>query len=212
MAVYDLEEQEQIDAMKAWWRQNGRLVIVGVCAAAIAFGGYVGWRQYRLQQSTAAAEVYGSFRKALEQNDAKKIDEAAGTLTDRYASTGYAALAALAAARSAFDAGDKATARTRLQWVMDHASEAEMQDVARLRLGAVLLDEKKYEEALKLVETKHAESFDVLYSDLKGDILAEQGKRAEARAAYQSAFDKSDARQPYRNLLQVKLDAVGDAK
>ena len=87
-----------------------------------------------------------------------------------------------------------------------------MRDVARLRLAGVLLDEKNPEEALKLLDTKHAPAFDGMYADLKGDILAVQGKRAEARAAYQAALDKSEANSNYRQLIQVKLDAVGEAK
>ncbi|HTP95985.1 MAG TPA: tetratricopeptide repeat protein [Burkholderiales bacterium] len=212
MAVYDLEEQEQIDALKSWWRQNQRLVIAGVSAVAIGFAGFQGWQYYRTQRVAAAAQLYAALKQAVDAKDAGKIKESTGALFERYATTLYAPLGALLAAKASFEAGDKASAKVQLQWVIEHAREEEMQDTARLRLGAVLLDEKNYAEALKLADAKHADSFDALYSDLKGDILTAQGQRAEARAAYQAALDKSDTRSPYRSLIQLKLDALGDAK
>ena len=212
MAVYDLEEQEQLDALKAWWNQYGRLVIVAVCAFLITIVLFLGWRSYRQQQSAGAAQLYTTLKTAVEEKDAKKIRDAGGAIVEKFPSTGYAALAALALAKANFESGDKAGAKVQLQWVIEHAREEEMRDVARLRLAAVLLDEKDHAQALKLAETKHAEAFDALYADLKGDILVAQGNRAEARAAYQAALDKSDARSAFRNLVQLKLDALGDAK
>jgi predicted negative regulator of RcsB-dependent stress response len=145
-------------------------------------------------------------------NDPKKVQDIAAVITDRYKRTGYAAFAALAAAKAAFDSGNSAGAKTQLQWVVDNARDAETRDIARLRLGAVLLDEKKYDEALKLAETQHVETFAALYADLKGDILVAQGKPQEARAAYQTALDKSESKSGYRALIQVKLDALGAAR
>ncbi|MGP1609836.1 MAG: tetratricopeptide repeat protein, partial [Burkholderiales bacterium] len=98
------------------------------------------------------------------------------------------------------------------QWVIENAKEDELRDVARLRLARVLIDEKKPDEALKLLETKHGDSFTGLYADVKGDVLLAQGKRQEARAAYQVALDKSDAASPLRQIIQLKLDAVGETK
>jgi predicted negative regulator of RcsB-dependent stress response len=121
-------------------------------------------------------------------------------------------MAALSAARASFESGDLGAAKTQLQWVIDNAKEDEMRDVARLRLAGVLLDEKKYDDALALVNAGHGAAFSGLYADLKGDILLAQGKRGEARGAYQQALDKSDARSPYRPMIQAKLDALGDAK
>jgi len=87
-----------------------------------------------------------------------------------------------------------------------------LKDVARLKLASVLLDEKSYAEAMALLDAAHPDSFTGLYADLKGDVLIAQGKNEEARAAYQQAFEKSDAKSPYRNLIQMKLDALGGAK
>ena len=148
----------------------------------------------------------------MESSDAKRVNDAAAAVMDKYASTSYAPRAALLAAQVNEQGKDAARARTQLQWVIDHAAEAGLKDVARLRLAALLLDEKNYADALKLLEAKHPASFDGLYADLKGDVLSAQGKAAEARAAYQLAYDKTDAKSMYRNLIQMKMDAIGEAK
>jgi predicted negative regulator of RcsB-dependent stress response len=212
MAVYDLEEQEQIDEIKAWWKQYRAIVIGVVVAVALTVGGMRGWSYYQNKQGMEAGELYAQLQGAVGANEPKKVQDIAVVITDRYARTGYATFAALAAARAAFESGDLAAAKTRLQWVVDHARDAEARDIARLRIGAVLLDEKNYDEALKLADTQHVDSLSALYADLKGDILVAQGKPQEARAAYQLALDKSDAKGSYRALIQIKLDALGAAR
>lgn len=210
--AYDLEEQEQLEAIKDWWKQFGNMVVLAVVACALTVTTFYGWRYYRHQQSLAAVTLYEQLESAQRANELKRVRDIAAQITGQYGSTAYAGMAALAAARASFTAGDLAAAKTQLQWVIDHAKEDEMRDVARLRLAGILLDEKNYAEALKLAEAKPVEPFSVLYADMKGDILVAQGKVAEARAAYQQALAKSDANQPYHQILQLKLDALGDAK
>jgi predicted negative regulator of RcsB-dependent stress response len=212
MAVYDLEEQEQIEEIKAWWKQYRALVILVVAAALITIAGMRGWSYYQNKQGLEAGELYTQLQGAAGANEPKRVLDIAAVITERYARTAYATFAALAAARAAFDSGDLASAKSRLQWVVDNARDAEARDVARLRMAAVLLDEKKYDEALKLLDTQHVETLSALYSDLKGDVLVAQGKPQEARAAYQAALDKSESRSTYRALIQIKLDALGAAR
>ena len=209
MAVYDLEEQEQIDEIKAWWKQYRSLVLLVVAVAAVTVSGIQGWRYHENRQGIEAGELYAQLQAAVSSNEPRKVQDIAAVIADRYGRTGYAAYAALAGAKAAFDSGDTATARTRLQWVVENGRDDATRDIARLRLAAVLLDEKKYDEALKLLDTPHMEAFSALYADLKGDVLIAQGKVAEARAAYQRALDKSEARSTYRSLIQIKLDALG---
>jgi predicted negative regulator of RcsB-dependent stress response len=121
-------------------------------------------------------------------------------------------MAALSAAKASFTTGELEEAKKNLQWAIDHAREDEMRDVARLRLAGVLLDEKKYDEALKLLSVEPRPSYAGLYADRRGDVLAAQGKAAEARSAYQVALEKSDARSQYRSVIEMKLDALGQAK
>ena len=212
MAVLDLQEQEQIDAFKAWWKDNGSRLLGALLFVVVAFGGWRGWQYFQHRQSYEAATLYAEFANQLKSNDAKRVNDAAAAVMDKYASTSYAPRAALLAAQVNEQGKDAARAKTQLQWVIDHAGEAGMKDVARLRLAAVLLDEKNYADALKLLEVEHAASFNGLYADLKGDALSTQGKATEAKAAYQLAYDKTDAKSTYRNLIQMKMDALGDAK
>lgn len=210
--AYDLEEQEQLSALKAWWQQYGKLVIVTVVGGALVVAGIRGWHYYKDSQASASGVLFDQLQRAERTADHKKVRDIAAQITDKYGSTQYATLAALSAAKSDFETGDLPAAKKRLQWVVDNAREDEVRDVARLRLARILLDEKNAAEALKLLEAKHGESFAGLYADVKGDALLAAGKKAEARAAYQAAFDKSDAASPARQILQLKLDSLGEAK
>src|SRR3954467_10466608 len=119
MAVYDLEEQEQIDEIKAWWKQYGNLVLLVVIAALLTVAGMRGWSYYQTKQGLEAGELYAQLEGAVGGKDPKKVQDIAAIITDRYKRTGYAAFAELAAAKAAFDSGDRAAARTQLQWVID---------------------------------------------------------------------------------------------
>ena len=212
MATYDLEEQEKIDGLKSWWEMYGTVVIVVVATLVASVVGTQVWNRYQKQQVEQAAELYASLQQIDESDDPKKISDAAHLLIEGFPSSGYAPRAAMASARASLEAGDKQAARTRLQWAMDHTKENELKDLVRLRLAGLLLDEKKYDEALKLVESKHSESFSSLYSDRKGDILTASGKVPEARVAYQLALDRTNAESAYHNIIQMKLDALAETK
>jgi predicted negative regulator of RcsB-dependent stress response len=210
--AYDLEEQEQIAVIKDWWRKYGKPTLAVVFTLVFGTVGTLAWRHYHSEQSASAATLYSQLDTADKANEAKKVQEIAAALASSHGSTHYASMAALRAAKSFAAANDLANAKQRLQWVIDKTKDDEMRDVARLRLAGVLLDEKNYDEALKLLDAKHAAAFDGLYADLKGDIMAVQKRRAEARAAYQLALEKTDSRSNYRQLIQVKLDAIGEAQ
>ena len=210
--AYDLEEQEQIEEIKDWWRQYGKLVLLAVVSVLLTITAFQGWRYYRHQQAVAAVTLYSQLQEADQAKDAKKVNAIAEQIIDKYASTPYAGIAALTAARASFNTGELAAAKTRLQWVIDNAKDEEMRDIARLRLAGVLLDEKKYPEALKLLDVKPVDAYNGLFADMRGDILAAQGKAAEARIAYQQALDKSDPKSPYYHVVQLKLDALGGVK
>ncbi len=210
--AYDLEEQEQIAELKSWWKEYGTVVTIGVAACALSVAGFQGWRFYQHSQSMGAVALYEQLDQAERARDHKKVRDIAGQITGKYGATMYGAFAALNSARASFESGDLAAAKTQLQWVMDNMKENEIRDVARLRLAGVLFDEKNYAEALKLVDEKPVESMTGLYADLKGDIHLTQGRKAEARSAYQLALDKSEAASAYRSAIQLKLDSLGEAK
>ncbi len=207
--MFDLEEQEQIEAIKAWWNDNGKMVIVVATAFVVAVVAAQGWRYYKQIQTQQASELYGVLEELLPSKDSKKIRETAGAIVEKFPSTAYAARAALIAAKVNYEAGDAKSAKAQLQWATDNTAEDELRDMARLRLAGILLDEKNYAEALQQLEARHSPAYDPLFYDLKGDILVAQGKTAEAKSAYQSAFDKTDNKSNYRNLIQAKLDALG---
>jgi predicted negative regulator of RcsB-dependent stress response len=210
--AYDLEEQEQIEAVKAWWSDNGKLVMAVVIASLLAVAVFQGWRYYSAQQAERAATLYGQLSEADRTNDAKRVRDIAAQIIDKHASTQYAGMAALSAAKAGVATGEVEEAKKNLQWAAEHAKEEEMRDVARLRLAGLLLDEKRYDEALKLLSTKTGDAYAMLYADARGDVLTAQGKTTEARAAYQLALDKTEPSSAYRRLIEIKLDALGDAK
>lgn len=214
MAHYDLEEQEQLDSLKTWWKMYGNVVTGVVTAVSIGVIGWQGWNWYQRNQSAQASSIYSVLERAAAARDLQKVKTAAGELAEKYGSTTYASLGAMLAARVSFDGGDLKTAHTQLEWVVGHASE-EIRDAARLRLAAVLLDETAYEDALKQLDGAHAGAYDSRFAELKGDILIAQGKKEEARTAYKLALDKlGEGRggpRPYRDVLQQKLDSLGEA-
>lgn len=213
MAHYDLEEQEQIDTIKTWWKMYGNLVTGVIVAGSLAVIGWQGWNWHQRSQSAQASAIYGALEQAVAARDAQKVKAAAGELAEKFGSTSYAALGALVAARQSFDAGDLKTAKAQLTWAADNGKD-EIKDLACLRLAAVLLDEKAYDEALKQLEVAPAPAFAARVLELKGDVLAAQGKKPEARVAYQAALAKGDAREGRggagRELLQQKLDSLGE--
>lgn len=208
--AYDLEEQEQLASLKAFWNQYGNLL---TWLAIIVLGSYAGYNYYNYYQRNQAAEasgLYEEMQKSLTAKDNAKVQRIAGDIESKYARSAYAQMSALAAAKSAFDANDLKTAKARLQWVIENGND-EYQAVARLRLSGVLLDEKAYDAALKVLDGAVPPQFAGAVADRKGDVLLAQDKLAEARAAYQAALDAMDKKDPGRQLVQIKLEAIGGA-
>ena len=213
MAAYDLEEQEQLAALKAWWQENGTAVIAAICAALIGLAGWQGWNYYQRNQATQASSLYNVAQKAARAGDLKRVKESAGAIIEGYPRTTYAAMAAMVSAKVHFENGDLKTARAQLAWVAENAQDEGLRDIARLRLASVMLDEKAYDDALNTLELKHAAAYDALYLAAKGDVLVAQGKKDDARTAYQAALDKAGAADAaLRASVQLRLDALGAAK
>ena len=206
----DLEEQEQVAELKAWWKQHGNLIVSAVLAAALAFAGWQGWRWYSTHQAAQAAAVFDTLAKAAQAGDAKALRDAAGTLIESYPRTLYAPMGALVAARFHFDRNDPKAAKLQLQWVVDNAKSDDFRDLARLRLAAMLLDEKAYDDALKALDVKHSPAYDSQFAALRGDVLLAKNQPAEAKAAYQLALDKAGREQgAFRESVRMRLEALG---
>jgi len=206
----DLEEQEQVAELKAWWRDHGNLVVGVVLAAALAFAGWHGWNWYEREQTAQASVLYDTLGKAAQAGDAKALRDAAGTLVESYPRALYASMGALVAARFYFDRNDLKSAKAQLQWVMEKSPSEDFRDIARLRLATVLLDEKAYDEALKTLDGKHAAAYDGQYAALRGDILVAKNQAEEAKAAYKLALEKAAGRDSaFRESVRIRLEALG---
>jgi predicted negative regulator of RcsB-dependent stress response len=206
--AYDLEEQEQLAELKAWWNKYGNFILTVVTVLLLGFAAYNGWQWYQREQAAQAAGVYGQLEKALAARDVDKAGAYADMLASKYGSTAYASMAALQAARAHAEAGKADRARELLQWVIDKSSQGELRAIAQVRLAGVLLDEKKYDEALKVLGGDVPAAQAVAVADRRGDVLMAQNKIDEARAAYAEALAKADAQHPLRQLIQFKLDAL----
>lgn len=209
--AYDLEEQEQIATLKSWWKDNANGLLWIVTAAALGFAGWRGWDYYQAKQSLEAGQQYEALVKAVQGGDAKALRDAGGQLTENYPRTLHASMGALASARFYFERDDLKSAKAQLQWVVERAKSDEMRELARLRLAAVALDEKAYDEGLTLVEQKHSAAMAAQYAALKGDLLVAKNRADEARAAYKLALEKADTRggDAFRDSVRLRLDALG---
>lgn len=212
MAIYDLEEQEKLDALKAWWKDSGRTVLFAAIAFVVAVAAVQGWRYHQRTQALAAATLYGQLLEAVQAKDVNKVQDLAAAIFKDHAGSGYAAMAALTAARASVDAGNLAAAKGNLTWAAEHAPDEATRDIARLRLATVLLDEKRFEEALRELDAKHTDATAALFAELKGDVLVAQGKTAEARAAYQTVLGKLPPGSASRDVVELKLDGLGEAR
>jgi predicted negative regulator of RcsB-dependent stress response len=209
--AYDHEEQEQLAAIKAWWKQYGNLIIWVLIIVLGAYAAWTGWQSYQRSQVAEAALLYEQLQTAAQGNDHEKVQRAASDLRERYADTAYAQMAALAAAKSAFEKEDLAAAKQQLQWLADNSEDATYRSLARIRLAGILYDEKAYDEGLKLIEGEFPTAFADVIADRKGDFLTAQGKVDEARSAYAQALERMSEDNPARQYIQLKLDAIGGA-
>lgn len=221
MAAYDLEEQEQLEELKTWWKRYGNVVTVILFAVTLGLAGWQGWNWWQRSQAAQASAIFGGLQQAARQDDPKRVRELAGELIDKYAGTSYAPMGALLSARVQMDHGDAKNAQAQLSWAATHAKDAGLRDLARLRLAVVLLDEKAYDEASKQLAIEPSAAFAARYAELRGDVYAAQGKLTEAAAAYAAGLGKiassankgdADTHAAYRDVLVTKRDALGVAK
>ena len=207
--AYDLQEQDQLDALKAFWNSHGNFLLTIVTIVLLAIAGWRGWGWWQQKQAVEAAAVYEQLREAVGRKDVAKVRDTAGRLFEGYGGTAYGSMAALLAARAYHDAGDTKAAKAPLQWAIDNAKDPAHRMLARLRLAGILLDEKAYDDGLKVLAVDDPGAFAAAFADRRGDLLLAQGKRDEARAAYRRAIDGLEPQAAIRPLVQMKLDALG---
>ncbi|MFZ6846648.1 YfgM family protein [Undibacterium sp. RuRC25W] len=207
--AYDLEEQEQLATLKAVWKQYGNLITWILIVALLAYAGWTQWSNYQNNQSGQASQLYEEMQKSVVSKDDAKVQRAANDLEQKFPSTSYASMSALVAAKSAFDANDLKVAKSQLQWLIDSGKSDDYKALAKIRLAAIALDEKDYDAALSQLSGDFPDDLQAQVFDRKGDIYVAQANIDAARKAYQSSINKMSEKSPARQLVQIKLDAIG---
>lgn len=205
----DLQEQEQVEELKAFWKQYGNLITWLITLVLASYASFNGWNWWQREQAVKASAMYEAFDQSLSAGDVEKSARAFGDLKGQYGGTIYSAQAGLALAKLQADNGLADAARETLGWVANQGSEPDLKDLARLRLAGLLIDAGSLDDALKQLEPLASGSFAGLAQDRRGDVLMAQGKKAEAIKEWQAAWKAIDARQDYRRVIEAKLNSAG---
>lgn len=205
----DLQEQEQLDALKAFWKQYGNLITWVLILALGGFAAWNGWNWWQRDQAAKAGAMFEELDRAMVAGDADKAGRVFNDLKERYPRTAFAQQGGLAAAKLQFDKGQADAAKATLTWLAANATDDEYRTLARLRLAGLLLEAKQYDQALAQLADAKSPTFEALVADRRGDVLLAQGKRDEARAAFETAWAAMDDKLDYRRLVEAKLVSLG---
>lgn len=205
----DLEEQEQLDQLKAFWNRWGNAITAVIVIAVGIYLGWLGWNAYQRDQGAKAGAMYDELDRAARSGNVDSSVRIFDDMKERYPRTTFTGQAGLLAAKAAAEKGQLDAARTSLAWVADNASEDAYRAVAHLRLAGILLDEKQYDAAIKQLESVQQGQFKALAADRRGDILHAEGKLEPATAAYREAWTAMDPKLDYRRVVEAKLNVLG---
>jgi predicted negative regulator of RcsB-dependent stress response len=205
----DLEEQEQLDELKHFWKRWGDLIMWLLIAVLAGYAAWMTWQYWSNKQAAQSSAMYDTVERAAQAGDMAMLDRSVADIKDKFASTSYAQQAVLLAARVYQDKDRATDAKTQLSWVVDKAGDPGYQSLARLRLAALLIEEKAYDQARQQLSGKAPTSFEALFADRLGDIDMLQGKSADAVKQYQKAWKGLEPSAEYRRLVAVKLAALG---
>lgn len=209
MAHLDLEEQEQLDSLKHFWKQYGDLITWGLIALLAVYAGWNGWQYWQSSRATQASALYEEVERIAASGDAERLDRALADMKDKFGSSVQAQQAGLLAAKVHATAGRGDAAQAALRWVAEEAGDEGYRALARLRLAGLLLDAQKHDEALQQLAGTFPAEFAALVADRRGDVYLSQGKKAEAGAEYLKAFKAMDPGNTYRSVIDVKLASLG---
>jgi predicted negative regulator of RcsB-dependent stress response len=207
----DLEEQEQLDQLKAFWKAYGNLITWVLILVLGGFAAFNFWNYWQREQAVKAGAMYDELERAVQGGDLARTAGIFADMKQRFPGMAFTQQGGLLAAKLQFEKKQPDAAVGTLGWVAENASEAEYKTVARLRLAGVLIDQKKYDEAARQLDAATEKDFAALVDDRRGDLLMAQGKKAEAKAAYTKAWQAMDAKVEYRRLIDAKLTALGAA-
>lgn len=205
----DLEEQEQLDQLKAFWKQYGNLITWLITLLLAVYAGWMGWNWWQRDQAVKAAAMYDELDRAAATGEADKVGRVFADMKERFPRTVFTQQGALLAAKVQYEKGQADNARATLSWVADNAGEDEYRALAQIRLAGLLFDAKQFDAALKALDAVKGKEFEALAADRRGDILIAQGKPDEAKAQYQKSFDTMEKTLDYRRLIEAKLAGLG---
>lgn len=205
----DLEEQEQLDQLKHFWKQYGSAITWVLIVALSGFAAWNGYHQWERSQAAQAAGMYDEVERVVATGDVAMAERAFGDMKERFARTVYAQQAGLLLAKLAVDKTKPEVAKSVLTWVAEKSTDDGYAAIAKLRLSGLLIDEKAFDAALKLLNVPLPAEFVALFADRKGDIFALQSKPAEAKSEYLKAYAAFEERSEYRRLVEIKLNALG---
>ena len=206
-----LTVEQQEEQIKKWIKDNWFAVVAGL---VLGFSGLFGWRYYQAEKTAhavAASTIYEQLSTALVRSDEKTITATSDKLLKEFKDTPYATYAALAKAKLAIEKGKLENAESQYEWVMSHSDSTALKNIARLRLGRLLLSEGHYDNALSLIPADKDRSFNADFAELKGDIYLAKGEHDAARNAYQQALAALPANAPSRASVEMKLNDIAPA-
>lgn len=201
-----LTEEQQVEAIKSWWKENGIAIFAGIAIGLAALYGFRYWTDYRAEQAGSASALYEEVQKHLQQKKTGEAITRAQQIISDYSRTPYAALSALMLARLAVDKNEMDEAKTRLQWVLDNSRQTQHEHIARQRLASVLLAEGSHDAALALLSNIKGGGFTGSYAEIRGDIYLAKDDRKAAHDAYDKALQSEGLGAQQRNMLQAKYD------
>ena len=202
-------DDEQVEKLKAWWKTYGTALVVGVAIGlGILYGGRY-WNQLQLEKAAQASMLFDQLIFHVQSKNDNNIKITGSKIVEEFGRTPYAGLTALILARISFDSNDKDRAKQELAWAMDNAREEGVRQVARIRLGRMLLAENKLEDASNLLTAGPGVGFEFEHYELVADILKKKGDLTGARSAYQKALSKANGVDKYKSIIQMKMDDLG---
>ena len=211
MSVY-MTEDEQVEQIKKWWRQYGNSILTVILLIALVFTGWRWWQQRQFKIATNAAVVYERLLEGVVEKDASGVSANANTLLTQYASSPYAALAALNLAKEAVTQQQYDVALKHLQWVVDNADIPALKQIARIRSASIMLSQQKAQQALEILAKVNDKTYDPITSEMRGDSYVMLGDEGKAKQAYQLALQSTSNSAIPRPLLKMKLNNLSAVK
>ena len=205
----NLDEQEQLDQFKYFWKQYGNIITWTLIAVLGAYAAWNGYQYWQRNQATQAAAMFDEVERSIASGDVAKVERALTDMNAKFGSSPYAQQAGLLAAKTFYEKGNLDASKKALATVAEKSSDVGYQAIAKLRLASAQMEGKNYDDALKQLTGTFPKDFEPLAADRRGDLLALQGKPAEAKAEYVKAYKGLEERSGYRRLVEVKLNALG---